>query len=465
MTVPSFQFIAVALLVALLVNVSQDRRWRSGVMLVANLAFLASFARTPLALVPFAGFVAAGFLAQRWAQSRAGANRVLLPALILATLAVFFWLKRYTFIPSGLFLPTAYVTVGLSYVFFRVLHLIIDAGQGALTERIGPVDYVNYTLNFTSLVAGPIQTFPDWREGHEGRPGLETVARAAERILTGSFKVIVVSALLDAMQIQMRGDLLSDGGFLKGAAVIAVYPIYLFFNFSGYVDVVIGASALMGLRLPENFNRPFSAASFIEFWARWHITLSTWLRTYVYTPLMMTLMRRLPSPRAIPILTVLSFFVTFFLVGAWHGQTSEFLFFGVLQGGGVAMNKLYQLVMAGRLGAKGYRQLGEHPVYRAVSRGLTFTWFAFTLLWFWSDWKTLAHLAAILSWPGGVAALAFIWAVATVVLEVFIQAQRRLSPWYRPEVRALAAGAMIYLIVIYTMILSAPPPPVVYKAF
>lgn len=465
MTVPSFQFIAVALLVALLVNVSQDRRWRSGVMLVANLAFLASFAHTPLALVPFAGFVAAGFLGQRWAQARAGASRVLLPALIITALAVFFWLKRYTFIPSGLFLPTAYVTVGLSYVFFRVLHLIIDAGQGALAERIGVVDYVNYTLNFTSLVAGPIQTFPDWREGHEGRPGLATIAQGVERMLIGTFKVIVVSALLDALQIQTRSDLLSDGGVLRGAAVIALYPIYLFFNFSGYVDVVVGASSLMGLRLPENFNRPFTAANFIDFWARWHITLSTWLRTYVYTPLMMTLMRRLPAPGLIPALTVLSFFVTFFLVGAWHGQTSEFLFFGVLQGGGVAMNKLYQLVMAGRLGAKGYRKLGENPLYRAVCRGLTFTWFAFTLLWFWSDWKTLGHLAGALGGPGVVLALAAIWAVATVALEILTSVQRLLSPAYRPEVRALAAGAMIYLIVVYTMILSAPPPPVVYKAF
>jgi D-alanyl-lipoteichoic acid acyltransferase DltB (MBOAT superfamily) len=247
--------------------------------------------------------------------------------------------------------------------------------------------------------------------------------------------------------------------------VIAIYPVYLYFNFSGYTDVMVGAAALTGLRLPENFDRPFSARNFIDFWSRWHITLSTWLRTYVYNPLMMSLMRRLPSPRLTSALTVLSFFVTFFLVGAWHGQTSEFLFFGVLQGGGVASNKLYQLTMTKRLGARRYRQLGENPVYAAVARGLTFTWFAFTLLWFWGTWRGIGRMAAELGAANLALAIVGIWVAATLALEALVRAGAAANGLRRPEPRAFLAGAMAYLLAVYTLMLNAGPPPIVYKAF
>ena len=466
MNVPSIAFLAVAFVVALLVNLSKDARWRSAVMLVTNLAFLASFAHRPAALAPFAGFLLFGYGALWLARRR---SRFALPVLVIATLAIFFYLKRYSFIPGAILLPSIYVTVGLSYVFFRILHLIIDTAQGVLEEPIGPVDYINYTLNFTALVAGPIQSFQDWREGHVGRPGPSALAEAAERIVIGGFKVMVASSVLDAIQVQARAELLAGSGYwgpaVQGATVIALYPIYLYFNFSGYVDVVVGAARLTGLRLPENFDRPFVSASFIEFWSRWHITLSTWLRTYVYTPLMMTSMRRFPAPGMSSALTVLAFFVTFFLVGAWHGQTSEFLFFGVLQGGGVAMNKLYQLQMTARLGRSGYRALSENPVYVAVSRGLTFTWFAFTLLWFWGSWKTLGGAAGVLGAGQIARALSLIWVAATVVLDVLARLTQALSPRYGIAPRALVAGGMIYLTGIYLLILNAPPPPVVYKAF
>jgi alginate O-acetyltransferase complex protein AlgI len=88
-------------------------------------------------------------------------------------------------------------------------------------------------------------------------------------------------------------------------------------------------------RLPENFDRPFSSDNFLNFWSRWHITLSEWLKTYVHNPLLLNLMRRYPSPALQTCWGVLAVFVTFFLIGVWHGQTLVFVFFGVLQGLGV----------------------------------------------------------------------------------------------------------------------------------
>jgi D-alanyl-lipoteichoic acid acyltransferase DltB (MBOAT superfamily) len=176
----------------------------------------------------------------------------------------------------------------------------------------------------------------------------------------------------------------SIGTIFVGVTIVAIYPIYLYFNFSGYTDAAIGAARLFRIELPEHFDRPFTSENFINFWSRWHITLSAWLKAYVYIPLLIALMRRFESPRYEPYFGVFAFFVTFFLVGAWHGQTSKFLFFGVLQGAGVAVNKLYQIEMTTILGRRGYRLLCDNPLYRMLSRGLTFTWFAFRLLWFWS---------------------------------------------------------------------------------
>ncbi len=453
-------------------HLSRGFGWRSVVMLAANVIFMAGFAASPMALLPLAAFLLLGFVAIWLLQS--GRQRLLWPA-VLATLAGFFWLKRYSFVPEAVWLDSPYVTIGLSYIFFRVLHLVIDAGQGVLVERLSPLDYLNYTLNFPCIVAGPIQMYPDFQKGQEGRPDVAIVAWAAWRILTGLFKVLVVSAFLDAGQQQLRTALLAGDGnsVLLAAGVVALFPVYLYFNFSGYTDVVVGAARLMGLRLPENFNRPFSAPNFIDFWNRWHITLSTWLRTYVFSPLLMLLLRRLPARALTGLLTSLCFFVTFFLVGAWHGQTSEFLFFGVLQGGGVSVNKLYQIAMEARLGRKPYKALGGNPVYAALCRGLTFTWFGFTLLWFWSSWGDIGDYATAAGPLGCMAAAALIWATATLVLEIM----RRVRGWIdghravsragftMPDFRAAQAGAMVFLLLALNVLISAPPPPIVYKQF
>jgi D-alanyl-lipoteichoic acid acyltransferase DltB (MBOAT superfamily) len=137
--------------------------------------------------------------------------------------------------------------------------------------------------------------------------------------------------------------------------------------------------------------------------------------TYVYNPLLMFLIRRCESSRFEPFFGVFAFFVTFFLVGAWHGQTSKFLFFGVLQGGGVAANKLYQIQMARIFGRKRYRAVCAIPFYRMLSRALTFTWFAFTLLWFWSDWHEISKLGQILG-ATDAAAVSMLMIAGTAVL-------------------------------------------------
>ena len=478
MNVPSYEFLAFAACAAIAINFSDAPRWRRAIFLVANVLFVLSFTHDPTQLVPYTAFLALGFLSVKLmeAHKRKTAFAVLITMLVV----VFCCLKHYSFVPHMLLLPFTYLTIGMSYVFFRILHLVIDAYEDSLPDRVSIVSYINYTLNFTALVSGPIQLYPDYRLSESVKPLLldwPAAGWASQRIITGFFKVAVMSPIL--LYLQQRCAVLASGDAPLAehctyvAFTMTLFPVYLYFNFSGYTDFVIGVARFLKLQLPENFNKPFLATGFIDFWTRWHMSLTNWIRTYIYSPLLMSLMRRFPSKRVEPALGVIAYFVAFFLIGVWHGQTSMFLFLGLLFGLGVSVNKLYQIAMIRALGRARYRTLCESESYSAISRGLTFGWFAFSSLWFWSNWDQLAHFVRLLGAGGTTLALALAWAGATVVL----LAWKMLSTW-ASELRledaplfvsrniAVAWCTVLAVMVLsVTVILNAPATQIVYKAF
>ena len=326
MNVPSFQFLGFVAIVAAVLAASTLPRWRRGVLLAANLGFFCTFAQGTtllqgaLSLAPFLGFLAAGYVAMRALERYKSrfAFWLLLGFLILGLC----WLKRYAFFPQPMLMSQWYVAIGLSYAFFRVVGLVVDAYQSVLPERVGIAGYLTYTLNFTSFVSGPIEFYkPFLRDEVESPAPLDrsVAGEALRRIVLGFFKVTVLSPLL-AVAHQRSVDLSSTplafgGSVLDAALVLAIYPIFLYVNFSGYTDVAIGAARFLRLEMPENFNQPFLARGFLEFWNRWHMSLSNWFKTYVYSPLLLGLMRRYPSRSIEPLLGVFAYFVTFFLVG------------------------------------------------------------------------------------------------------------------------------------------------------
>ena len=298
-----------------------------------------------------------------------------------------------------------------------------------------------------------------------------------ERIIRGFFKVNVLAALLYAVHedglAKLSQPLPMSLKLLAALQLSIVYPFFLYANFSGYIDIVIALARLMRVRLPENFDRPFSSASFIDFWNRWHITLSTWLKTYVYNPLLIVLMRRISSLSLQPYLGVLCFFVTFFLVGIWHGRTSEFVLFGLLQGGGVAINKLWQLILTRAAGRKRYKALAANSAYTAMARGLTFTWFAFTLFWFWASWSQLDTIFTALSPAQWSMAWLAIWLLAAAVLAAWEWLRAALLSIKSMDgpvltsryARMVYSSALGFIAFVVTVLLSQPAPDVVYKAF
>jgi D-alanyl-lipoteichoic acid acyltransferase DltB (MBOAT superfamily) len=472
MNVASWPFLVFAAAVALGLRFSAAPAWRRAVLLLANLAFFFSFATSAVAAVPFALFLLAGFGAIKLFERRKSAPAI---ALISCALVLAFgWLKHYAFVPAIAYLPFAYETIGLSYVFFRMLALVKYAYQTAKPIDVDLITYLNFTLNFASLVAGPIQSTRDFRNFRSDTlPALDLdiAARALERIALGFLKVVVFSPLtLDVHRYGVAAAAANQSlvsGALGAALAAAAFTVYLYVNFSGYMDIVIGVARFVRIELPENFANPFAAPGFLDFWSRWHATLSNWLKTYVFSPFLMALMRRFRAPSLEPFLGVVAFFVTFFLVGVWHGQTPEFLAYGLLQGLGVSGNKLYQILMVRRLGWPGYRALYGQPLYAALSRGLTIAYFSFTLLWFWGTWPLLGRGAALLGASGiALAAIALIggFTVALWALVAFQNARPAL-PAFSPYLRAGWSVAGLLAVAALAWALHLPPPYIVYAAF
>ncbi len=478
MDTASIQFVLYGLAAALLSNMSRSRVWRSIVLSTASVAFLALLDRNPVHFIPLVSFLLVGYAGIFLVQRR------LLKGLTLSVLVVIFayiWLKKYTVLPDAMFLHSFYFTIGLSYIFFRVLHLIIESGESHDKPRIGLGAYLLYTLNFTTLVSGPIQRYDEFaRDQFAEQPialGIRVVGLQLERIIRGFFKVNVLALLLDYARedalIQLTHPMPMPLKIYAAFRLAIIYPFFLYANFSGYIDIVIAIARLMRVRLPENFDRPFAAASVLEFWNRWHMTLSNWLKTYVYNPLLIALMRRFPSPAVEPYLGVFCFFVTFFLIGVWHGRTSEFIVFGLLTGGGMSMNKLWQIWLGKTLGRKGYKALSLKPLYIAFARGLNFTWFAFTFFWFFGSWSQLGKIfSAIGALNWALVALA-VWLTATVVLAFWEWFRARLLSIRTTEgpvllnryARTAYASALCLAAFVLTILLNQPAPGIVYKAF
>lgn len=474
----SVQFVAFGLAAALVSNLKRTRAWRSAVLLLASIVFLALVAHDSIVLLPFGCFLLLGYAALFLLER--GWSKTLVWS-ILVVISSYVWLKKYTFLPEKIFLHSPYFTLGLSYIFFRVLHLIIETGNGNQKTHIGPGAYLIYTLSFTTLISGPIQRYDEFAQDQFAEEpialGPRVIGLQLERIVRGFFKVNVVTMLFlaaheDALA-QMSQSLPLSLKLFAAFRLAVLYPFFVYASFSGYIDIVIALARLLRVRLPENFDRPFSASSFLDFWNRWHITLSTWVRVYVYNPLLVALMRRFPSAALQPFLGVFCFFVTFFLVGVWHGRTSEFIVFGVLLGAGVSINKLWQVWLTRAIGRKGYKSVAENSIYIAFGRGLTFSWFAVACFLFWASWKQIGQVLSALGVGQWLGVWLAIWLCATGLLALWEWLRYSLLSIKTADgplltsryARVVYATALGLIALVITNLLNQPVPDIIYKKF
>jgi D-alanyl-lipoteichoic acid acyltransferase DltB (MBOAT superfamily) len=459
-------------------HLSSNLSYRRAVLSIASLTLVASYSTTWLQLLPLTTFLVLGYLLM-WLVSRSRTGPSLAFGLAIL-LIVYIFLKQFFFL-QAYSLPFVYTVVGLSYILFRIIHLIVDVSSGEIESIPSPLEFFRYTCNFLCFVSGPIQTWDEFRKDDASLSSplnSEIVFNAFSRVATGLVKVAVIAAvanyLYENVSVQILQPEQVETGirlFAKYSFSAASYTAYLYYNFSGYMDIVLGIGLVLGQKLPENFDRPFIAASFLEFWQRWHITLSLWFKAYVFTPLMLVLVRLFPSPGATAYVGVLCFFVTFLLMGVWHGSTIVFVIYGLLMGLGASVNKLWQVAMAALMGKKEYRVIQNNWLYAELCRGLTFAYFtmALTCLWVTSldQFGLLADRLGAVGIATSLLALTLGFAclfrpyqfLQQCVSNVMLRLRLRSAP---AENLLLASRLML---VLFCIVLLNKTPEFVYKAF
>jgi alginate O-acetyltransferase complex protein AlgI len=227
--------------------------------------------------------------------------------------------------------------LGVSFVTFTLTAYIVDVYRGKAAQS-RPATVLAYVLFFPHLIAGPILRPAELIPQLE-RPGRAIVYRFSVPIAV--FTLGLLKKLVFADQIADVVDAIyADGAVITGpAALLGIYgfAVQIYCDFSGYTDMAIGLALMLGIRLPNNFARPYCATSLVDFWRRWHITLSLWLRDYLYIPLGGSREGRLHEARNI--------IVTMTLGGLWHGANWTFVVWGVLHGIGVVAVHFAELVL------------------------------------------------------------------------------------------------------------------------
>jgi len=379
---------------------------RQTLLALCNFGFLASMVSGTAAWVALIVFLASGYLATRLLQEFP--RRILLVTYLCALVLGFIVIKQYAFLKP--MLPAAIVSqvvvvVGLSYMLFRQIHLAVDAFQGQI-KSLPLWRYLNYQLNLFGLTAGPIQRYQDFSLGWDRlqplRCDFQSVTKAYLRVFIGVIKIMILAPpCLEVYEAFARTFLDLETpwkAIAKFALLLYLYPAYIYFNFSGYCDMVIAGASLVGLKMPENFNLPFLARNMIDYWTRWHRTLGFWIRDYVFNPLYKAMVERWPG-RALW-LALICYFIALFLTGLWHGSTWNFVVFGLLNGLGVAAAKCWEIILTTAIGRQGFKKYMQSPAIRALAIVANFHFVCLTIAFFPADlertWGILKHVGALM---------------------------------------------------------------------
>jgi alginate O-acetyltransferase complex protein AlgI len=332
-------------------------------------------------------------------KARAARNALLLSSIVyyLGVLAVFkYWNFAADSLVSlfaalGVHLSVTHLRLvlpfGISFFTFETMSYTIDVWRGELPPARRYLDYLLFVCFFPHLVAGPIvrphQMLPQLAADPRADAAMQ--ARGLWRIAIGLTKKIVLGDFL--AQAIVGRVFATPERFTALEVLLAVYgyAVQIYVDFSGYSDVAIGSAALFGYELPENFDAPYTSRNLQEFWHRWHISLSSWLRDYLYKPL--------GGSRGTSLTTYRNLMITMLLGGLWHGASWNFVVWGALHGGALTVTRVWQRRRDGRAEKKPGGALG-----RALATLATFHFVC--LAWVFFRAPTFAHATLALAQLG-----------------------------------------------------------------
>ena len=366
------------------------RRWM--LLLIVSCYFYMAFILAYIAILGVVILIdyVAGLYIERAQGSR---RRLLLIISLVANIGLLAFFKYYDFfneqltaLLSGLsmqnpipmlgdILPGIVLPIGLSFHTFQSISYTIEVyrGKQQAEKKLGV--YALYVLFYPQLVAGPIERPQNMlHQFHEYHPFNWSQVRYGLLLIAGGFfkKVVIADRMALVVDPAFGNAGSTNGSTLLLAAVF--YSIQIYCDFSGYTDIAIGAGQVLGIKMMRNFDTPYLSASIAEFWRRWHISLSTWFRDYVYIPL--------GGNRKSVARTYLNTFTVFGLSGLWHGADWKFIIWGLLHGFYLVIGQMWSQRSSSRFMAMTEKSVvGGMPAYR-INQLLTFALVTFTWVFF-----------------------------------------------------------------------------------
>jgi D-alanyl-lipoteichoic acid acyltransferase DltB (MBOAT superfamily) len=362
---------------------SLPQRWRSYFLLIASYAFYmywkAGYALVILSLTVidyFAAMLMEKFKAPKY-------RRGIWLLSVCSNLGVLFVFKYMGFFAHELkwSMPELALPIGLSFHTLQAIGYTTDVYRGVFKAEKNFLRFALFIAWFPQMVAGPIERGSTLLTQLHGIrfPGRDLIREGLGLILWGVVKKVVIA---DNLALFVDAVYREPNQFSAPALLAAVYffALQIYCDFSGYTDIARGSSLLFSVRLTSNFDRPFSSASLVEFWKRWHISLSSWFFEYVYYPLM----RRFPSGAG-PWLAAL---VVFLLSGLWHGANWTYLFWGLIHGAAFCLTLIFR---------PRRKVWGTFVTFNIVS----FFWVFFRAPTMEQAWKMLSRMADIFTSTAG----------------------------------------------------------------
>jgi len=395
----SWHFLLIAVLAIVACRSLPGRHVRAVLLTIFNCYFLSFFISgwQPLALL--AALIGLTYLIGE-ARVRYGER---LPEAVFTGIVILMWIALF-FVKDPNLLSVAnpfhYFPVriiGISYLMFRAIGYVSDV---EILPRRSLLTFFNYMVFFPTLLVGPIERFDRFQrehdaEHHERKP--VKVLPTLHRIANGLIKKFILADNLAAFGILGQGDLGEVAVPLLWIGVL-LQLLVLYLDFSGYCDIVLGVAALMGIPVMENFNHPFRATSIQDFWNRWHISLTSFLRDYVFTPLNYVVVSRFDRRWHFALITGVYFF-TMMLIALWHDTTWGFFAFGVVHGAALVLLQIYRHFVHDRMQASTQQMLQQSAAVQYAARTFTYVFVSMSMtLWSFGvngSWQILRSMMGL----------------------------------------------------------------------
>ena len=328
-----FMTLGFILIIAFIMNVFQKSTYYLSLVFSTLMVYFV-FAENPMHLGSILGYVLVGYILMHLSVRLKEHKKTMLLMIFLAGLPLVLVKVLAVFKISGLGF------LGISYMTFKLIQIIIEIYDGLIEKPMGPLDYVHFLLFFPALSSGPIDRsrrfLEDWKKQRTKDEYLELAGTGLFRLVLGLFYKLVISGMVFQQMTSIR---YKDFSFF--VIYMYLYTAYLFFDFAGYSLMAVGASNILGIETPMNFNIPFISVDIKDFWNRWHITLSTWLRDFVFSRIVMRFMRKKIFKKRLTTAMV-AYMINMTFMGFWHGITLNYIAYGFYHGILMAAFEWYQ---------------------------------------------------------------------------------------------------------------------------